>query len=98
MGADVLGNEHRVLERSEVAELGSVDQLGVRQGGDESGTEPSRVGTFLVVTRPRPSRRLDVLDVRRVHLGLRLERARFVLWAHASRTDPSGRSTNPSTT
>ena len=41
-GRGILSDEHRVLERSEVAENGPVDQLGVRQRGDEAGDQAGR--------------------------------------------------------
>ena len=60
MGADVGGDEFGILERSEVPELGSLDELGVRQGGDEVVTESRRVGTLLVAAHADGDGRRDV--------------------------------------
>ena len=79
VGAHVGGDERRILERPEVAELGSPDQLGGGQRRNQSGAEPRRVRALLVVADDDGHRTSDVRDTRDVQLGLRLERLGLVV-------------------
>ena len=78
-GAEVGGDERRILEWPEVTELRPADQLCAPEGGDEARAEPRRVGADLVVTNGDGDLRLHIRDPRRVQLRLRLERASLVL-------------------